>query len=684
MPENHAANGRLDSWKEIADYLKRDVRTAIRWEKEKGLPVHRVPGGRRQTVFAHQHEIDAWMRSENNSGRQTTAASEALISRADEPSKEPEGTSNPEIRLAEIYQGPVGSTDRNIFRLLSRRRPFVVGAVCLLIMSVGGWLMRPHKVTGLRVVSIRQLTDDAHEKGNLQSDGNTLYFNLMEGAHLVLKSAPASGSPIRSIETPFSNVSLLDLSKDGKTLLVLSYSGIVVEGPLWTIPTQGGKPRHVGEAVCNYARWSPENTKIACARSTTIVVMDADGGNSRIVGAFAAPVRLVGWTPDGQRIRFVLEHAAAHAASQWEININGKDSQAQARPLNLGENCCSDWRWTGDGKKFIYTEIDGAGKSHLRIQTHDSSRGDELPINIGTLGMAIPGRSADSLFLLISNTYRGELLKFNGKREGGLQTYLPGVSAAFVAFSPDGKWITYVNTQDNTLWRSRVDGSEALQLIKPPMEVEVSSWSPDGQNIAFMACMPGKPWRIYLVGRDGGGMREVSEGTDSQGGPSWSPDGKFIAYGNVDCERTQSCWIRKLEVANGKTEIIPGSSGFRTARWSPNGKYIAALRFQTRELMLLDLSNQRWKVVADSVSGDNVNWSSDSRYVYVDDFGTIKPAIERVRIGDLRRETVISLESLQRAPGTISNWFGLTPENAPVVLHVLASSEIYELKWAEQ
>ncbi len=38
-------NERLDSWKEIADYLHLDVRTVTRWEKEKGLPVHRVPGG---------------------------------------------------------------------------------------------------------------------------------------------------------------------------------------------------------------------------------------------------------------------------------------------------------------------------------------------------------------------------------------------------------------------------------------------------------------------------------------------------------------------------------------------------------------------------------------------------------------------------------------------------------------
>lgn len=51
---------RLDSWKEIAEYVGRDVRTAIRWERQRGLPVHRVPGGRRGAVFAYAPEIDRW------------------------------------------------------------------------------------------------------------------------------------------------------------------------------------------------------------------------------------------------------------------------------------------------------------------------------------------------------------------------------------------------------------------------------------------------------------------------------------------------------------------------------------------------------------------------------------------------------------------------------------------------
>ncbi len=52
---------RLDSWKEIADYLAHDVRTAIRWEHERGLPVHRVPGGKRGSIFAFTDEIDRWL-----------------------------------------------------------------------------------------------------------------------------------------------------------------------------------------------------------------------------------------------------------------------------------------------------------------------------------------------------------------------------------------------------------------------------------------------------------------------------------------------------------------------------------------------------------------------------------------------------------------------------------------------
>jgi Tol biopolymer transport system component len=56
-------NSRLDSWKEIAAYLGRGVRTVQRWEREEGLPVHRLAHEKRGSVYADRHEVDVWWES---------------------------------------------------------------------------------------------------------------------------------------------------------------------------------------------------------------------------------------------------------------------------------------------------------------------------------------------------------------------------------------------------------------------------------------------------------------------------------------------------------------------------------------------------------------------------------------------------------------------------------------------
>ena len=54
---------RLDSWKAIAQYLGRDVRSVQRWERDRRLPVHRLPGQKGGAVFAYEHELNEWLRS---------------------------------------------------------------------------------------------------------------------------------------------------------------------------------------------------------------------------------------------------------------------------------------------------------------------------------------------------------------------------------------------------------------------------------------------------------------------------------------------------------------------------------------------------------------------------------------------------------------------------------------------
>lgn len=63
----------LQGWKEIAEYLRRDERTAKRWEKQRGLPVRRIPGAGRANVYCLVSELEQWLVSEQN---RTAASSE--------------------------------------------------------------------------------------------------------------------------------------------------------------------------------------------------------------------------------------------------------------------------------------------------------------------------------------------------------------------------------------------------------------------------------------------------------------------------------------------------------------------------------------------------------------------------------------------------------------------------------
>ena len=78
----------LNSWKEIANYLGRGVRTVQRWERDLGLPVHRPKGKDRSAVLAFPEELNAWLQQTpvrsaemfadpQPVGRKATAASRA-------------------------------------------------------------------------------------------------------------------------------------------------------------------------------------------------------------------------------------------------------------------------------------------------------------------------------------------------------------------------------------------------------------------------------------------------------------------------------------------------------------------------------------------------------------------------------------------------------------------------------
>jgi Tfp pilus assembly protein PilF len=66
----HVRKDILNGWKEIGGYVCRDIRTVERWEKQRGLPVRRVPGAGRATVYALISELDEWLENTNTTASQ--------------------------------------------------------------------------------------------------------------------------------------------------------------------------------------------------------------------------------------------------------------------------------------------------------------------------------------------------------------------------------------------------------------------------------------------------------------------------------------------------------------------------------------------------------------------------------------------------------------------------------------
>src|SRR6201996_4545974 len=78
-PAENTPEKRLDSWKEIAAYLNRDVTTVQRWEKREGMPVHRHLHEKRGSVYALRPELDAWAQTRNLRETEEDAAASVSV-----------------------------------------------------------------------------------------------------------------------------------------------------------------------------------------------------------------------------------------------------------------------------------------------------------------------------------------------------------------------------------------------------------------------------------------------------------------------------------------------------------------------------------------------------------------------------------------------------------------------------
>ncbi|HVN94389.1 MAG TPA: hypothetical protein VMT38_11865 [Terracidiphilus sp.] len=127
-PENP---GVLASWKGIAAYFGCNVRTAKRWELERGLPVHRAPGKKGSTVFARVSELNAWLELGERAHRQNHAGLNATSA-----PRGPGVAQNVSESLAPVLPPAVPSIEqRSTQASFSHWRPWILAASVLLVFA---------------------------------------------------------------------------------------------------------------------------------------------------------------------------------------------------------------------------------------------------------------------------------------------------------------------------------------------------------------------------------------------------------------------------------------------------------------------------------------------------------------------------------------------------------------------
>jgi serine/threonine protein kinase len=557
----------------------------------------------------------------------------------------------------------------------------VVASMVVVCAGVFAWLSSSS--ASPRVLATTQLTRDGILKNNVVTDGSRVYITETEDASRIVEGS-TTGGETSAITTSLDNPYALAVSRDHSQLLAASSHGNIVEAKFWSVPLPAGTPRRLGDVEGHCGDWSPDGRHLLYCKGSDIFEANADGTAPRQLVSVSGRASDAHFSPDGTRIRFTLIGPASETVGIMEIRSDGTG----LHPLLPGWNapfsqCCGSWSADGRYYFFLSGTVSAADIWAIREPGGLFHRRPSGPFQMtsGPLRYSGLAPSPDNKKLFVDGYQgRGELVSYDSKSHQFIP-FLSGISAGELDFSRDGKWVTYISYPDNTLWRSRIDGSDRLQLTYPPVSAGLPRWSPDGTQIVYIDTQLGRPWKAFLISAQGGSPQEVLADNHTQCDPAWSPDGRKIVLGRKQTEgQTEPLLISLVDVATKQAEVIPGSENLYSPRWSQDGQHLAALNWESTKILLFNFKTQKW---SDWFNDPNTvgfpNWSSDGRYLYYDSI-TRHPTFERIKVGGTHPELVMELKGLKRYNGLAAGpWSGVGPDGTAVFVRDLSTDEIYVL-----
>jgi Tol biopolymer transport system component len=526
---------RLESWKEIADYLRRGVTTVQRWEHEEGLPIRRHDHTKKGSVYAYTRELDQWREKRERAPR----------SDVEEQHAQREDTSPPAAG--------------------SRRTVAVTAAVCIVTavvaLTVAGriWLGRDRATSSApgtseapRIRPPRPLANEPEieENASLSPDGRHVVYRWRReeaGPGLFIKNLDSA--QVRRLTGGSGPI-----GPDTDDYPAWSPSGDNIaflrgrhnqRRDLMLISPFGGTPeRKVTDADGISVSWAPDGRNIAFAdrvspgEPVAVFLLSLDTGlrvrlTSPRLGSFGDTLCAV--SPDGRSVAFARFDDTS-AADIYVMPIGG----GEPRRMTMDASPVHSVTWTPDGEGIVFSSYRDSG-SRTRLWYVSAGPDPARP----TLVAGPEGGSLSATFARASGrpsrlVYTHGWFDVNiwqlkiGKEQ---QTTAVANSTAYdshPAISPDGTRIAFASNRTGAgeIWVSAADGSNARRLTSLGGPQVISPrWSPDGRRLVFsVETASGGRGDIYVINADGTGMRRFTSDESNESRPSWSVDGHWIYF----------------------------------------------------------------------------------------------------------------------------------------------------------